>query len=348
MNTFSLHDDQALETFFREQRLDPQRLKRFRFLRDAQRRPVEQVLAELPAAAGDALREQFRIPWLQLEQRHDSQLDGSSKLVFRTPDDARLETVVIRAAGGRTSLCVSSQVGCAARCRFCATARMGLVRNLEAHEVLAQVAQANDLLRDEGRQVRNVVFMGMGEPFHNEPALYEALERLVDVRRFGFSPRKLLVSTVGIPDSMVRFARTFPLIGLALSLHSTLPEQREALIPLARRYPLEELRQAIQEVNACQRRPLMIEYLLVADYNDQLDDAARLAEFLQGLHVYINLIPYNPIDAGPVGWTATPRDQRDRFAGVLREQGFATAIRYSHGADIGAACGQLVQAQPVR
>jgi 23S rRNA (adenine2503-C2)-methyltransferase len=151
-----------------------------------------------------------------------------------------------------------------------------------------------------------------------------------------------MISTVGIPDAMVRCARRFPQVNLALSLHSVRPEVREQLIPLAAKYSLEELRAAVVKVNQIQKNSMMIEYLMLAGVNDSADDARDLAAWLSGLDVHVNLITYNPIDSAPQ-WRATEQPQRDAFAAILLAAGFTTTIRYSLGADIAAACGQLVQ-----
>jgi 23S rRNA (adenine2503-C2)-methyltransferase len=154
-----------------------------------------------------------------------------------------------------------------------------------------------------------------------------------------------LISTVGIPVAMIRCARRFPDVNLALSLHSVRPGVREKLIPLAAKYPLEQLRAAVQQLNSIQPRcAVMVEYLMLAGVNDSVADARELANWLNGLRVHVNLIPYNPIDWARE-WHATERPERDAFAAILRAAGFTTTIRYSLGADIAAACGQLVQSE---
>src|SRR5262249_54073406 len=147
---------------------------------------------------------------LELASRHDSARDGASKLVFRTRQGPLIESVILRMTTGRTALCVSTQVGCAANCDFCATGKMGIARNLSAAEIVDQLVQANELLAAENRSVRNLVLMGMGEPFHNEDQVYAALDLLADPACFHLNLKRVLVSTVGIPEAMVRCARRFP------------------------------------------------------------------------------------------------------------------------------------------
>ena len=339
-----LHDIQGVEQLRRELRLDPIHLKRLRRAFYKQSRDKQDALGTLPDDVRGRLSEELRFHHLDLASRHDSQIDGASKLVFGTRDELRIETVILRVLTGRTALCVSSQVGCAADCSFCATGKLGLRRGLSAGEILDQLVQANALLREEGRRVRNITFMGMGEPFHNEVALHETLAALSHVECFDHSLRHVSVSTVGIPDAMVRCADSFPRVRLALSLHSARQETREQIIPLARRFPLSALREAVVAVTGIQGQSVMVEYLLLAGTNDGAEDLAALIAWAKGLDVHINLIPYNPIaGADESGLRRTPRPQREAFANALKAEGFPVTLRYSLGADVTAACGQLVR-----
>ena len=332
----SIYDTRALEQLRRELRLDPQCVKRLRTALLKRFADDRTALAEFPAA------ERVEIHALAVESRHDSQTDGATKLLLRTDQGLLIEAVILRIATGRTTLCVSSQIGCAAACEFCATGKMGIAQNLSADEILDQVLHAGQLLAAEGRRLRNIVFMGMGEPFHNEEHLYRALESLTAPELFHHTPAKILVSTVGIPEAMVRCARRFPEVNLALSLHSVRREVRERLVPLARQYSLDQLRATLVQLNSLQKKPVMIEYLLLTGVNDAAADARELVAWLAGLDVHVNLIPYNPIDGAPQ-LSGTPRAERDAFAGLLKQAGLKTTIRYSLGADVSAACGQLVR-----
>lgn len=287
-------------------------------------------------------RDRLTLHTLTLHQRHDSALDGATKLLFRTEAGMLIESVILRVATGRTALCISSQVGCAAACDFCATGKMGVAKNLSALEILDQLVIAGQLLNAEKRKVRNIVFMGMGEPFHNEDQLYRALEELAASDMFHHPPTKILVSTVGVADAMVRCAERFPLVHQALSLHSVRQEVRETLVPLARKYTLDGLQEAVREVNARTGTSVMLEYLLLADRNDSLDDARLLIDWARGLNVHVNLIPYNPIEESP-HLTGSDRPVREAFAETVKAAGIPTTLRYSLGQDIAAACGQLVQ-----
>ncbi len=330
-----LFDTEALEGLRASTRTDPGQVRMLRnaLLKDFE--PDAAGLARAPALSP------LDLHTLVLEQRHDSKLDGATKLLFRTSSGLLTESVILRIASGRITLCVSSQVGCAAACRFCATGTMGIARSLSEAEILDQVFQAGQLLAAEGRRLRNVVFMGMGEPFHNEDALVEAIERLTDPAWFNLSPKKILVSTVGITGGMLRFARRFPSVGLALSLHSVREQPRQSIMPIAKRYPLPELRETVLQVNALQDRPVMLEYLMLGGINDTDADAAALIEWTQGLDVHLNLIPFNPVDGAQLRGSSAQRCSE--FSDALKAAGRTTTLRHSLGRDIEAACGQLVK-----
>jgi 23S rRNA (adenine2503-C2)-methyltransferase len=364
MALVNIYNSAAIDRLRAELKFEPRRLRALRTALFKKYLGVEAALAELPAEARGEFIRRVEFHPLAVDQACDSQLDGATKLVLRTASGFLIESVVLRTGTGRVSLCVSSQVGCAAACGFCATGQMGIARNLSAAEILDQVVLAGERMAAATRhpadpasgktvcrvpaaagcprRVRNIVFMGMGEPFHNEEAVYEAVAALVAPEMFHHTPGRVLISTVGIPDAMVRCARRFPDVNLALSLHSVRQQIREELIPLAAKYPLDELRAAVAAVNQIQRRSAMIEYLMLAGVNDSADDARELVGWLAGLDVHVNLIPYNPIEAAP-HLRSTDRPGRDAFAAILKGAGITTTIRYSLGADVAAACGQLVQ-----
>ena len=338
----TIYDSPAVDRLRAALKFEPRRLRALRTALCKKFLGVDAALAELPADVRDEFASRVEFHPLAVAEASDSQLDGATKLVLRTESGYLIESVLMRTGTGRVSLCVSSQIGCAAACGFCATGQMGVAKNLSAAEILDQVVLAGERMHLEGRRVRNIVFMGMGEPFHNEAAVYEAVAALLSPELFHHAPGRILISTVGIPDAMVRAARRFPEVNLALSLHSVRQEVREQLIPLAAKYSLDELRAAVAKINQIQNNTVMIEYLMLEGVNDSPDDAHALAAWLTGLDAHVNLIPYNPIASAPHLRT-TARPQRDAFATILRAAGFTTTIRYSLGADIAAACGQLVQ-----
>jgi len=287
----------------------------------------------LPSEDCPTFASQF-VPSLELLDRHDSKIDGATKLIFQTEECHRIETVILRIGSGRTTLCISSQIGCAADCQFCATGAEGFIRNLTAAEMLDQVLLAKRLLREEKRVLRNVVVMGMGEPLHNEENLFQCLETLRDPCFFNLSEKHLMVSTVGIPDSMVRFAERFPKIRLALSLHSARQEVREKLMPIAKVQTLDKLRAVLPALGAS-----MVEYLMLQDVNDGAEDLSALIDFLQDTKAHINLIQFNAYPG--TRFKPVTSEMRKAFGDALKEAGFKVTLRYSLGEDIAAACGQL-------
>ncbi len=340
---FSLYDISATEAFCKSRGIDPHCLRRFRNALLKKGLPKETALTQIPEDVRDRFESSIQLQTLEQVERQDSQRDGATKLGLRCMSDgACIEAVILRIISGRTSLCISSQVGCGAGCTFCASGASGFTRNLTATEMLDQVLIARQLLREEGRDLRNVVVMGMGEPLHNETALHQCMNTLRDSLFFNISENHLMVSTVGIADAMERFALSFPNIKLALSLHSARQDVRETLMPIAKRYSLDTLRASIMK--ACSDKKLMIEYLLLKGINDGPDDLKALIDYLDGIDAHINLIQFNPFSGAiftPVG-DAT----RAAFAEALRKTGLTVTLRYSLGDDIAAACGQLAALSP--
>ncbi len=335
----TIYDTEAIEDIRRRNAVQPHRMKLFRNALFKDAADWTAALAVLPAAARADFEGAVRFESLSLLERHDSAVDGASKLIFRTGDGHLIESVVLRPRSGRTSICISSQVGCACYCSFCATGKMGFTRNLTRAEILDQVTQAGRLVREEGRSIRNVVFMGMGEPLLNTEQVFAAVDFLRAGAFFNLSDARITVSTVGIPEAMRRFAARFPEVQLALSLHSARQDVRERLMPQARTYPLEVLREAM--VAASRNGRVMIEYLMLAGVNDREEDLTALENYLRGIPVHINIIPFNEYPGSQLAGTRPP--QRRAFAERLKAAGFQTTLRYSLGSDIEAACGQLVK-----
>lgn len=330
----SLFDDEGAERHRKRLKLDPAILREYRnhfckHFRDS-------------AAANPLLANRIRPHTLAVHQRCDSKIDGATKLLFKNCDGLLLESVILRFETGRTSLCVSSQVGCAAACSFCATGKMGVARNLISAEILDQVLQSGQIVREQGRKIRNVVFMGMGEPLHNEAALLAAIDALCSAEYFNMPPSRILVSSVGVVDGMLRLAERFPRVHQALSLHSVRQEVRAKLIPLAKKFTLDELSDTIHRLNQLQDCPVLLEYLLLDRVNDSANDARQLVKWVQGMNVHVNLIPYNAID----GADALRRSHRQQpFSDQVKASGLKVTTRHSLGHDIAAACGQLVQSE---
>lgn len=319
--------------------MQPHRMKLFRNALFKNSGDWSDALAALPENVRMDFERSIEFESLELVERHDSEIDGASKLIFKTRDGQLIESVVLRPKTGRTSICISSQVGCACYCSFCATGKMGFTRDLTVAEILDQVAIANRMVKPEGRVIRNVVFMGMGEPLLNLGHVFAALEFLKEPKFFDLAGARLTVSTVGIPPAMDRFMAEFPDARLALSLHSARQDVRERMMPMARKYPLEQLRETL--VAASEHGKVMIEYLMLAGVNDCEEDLLALENYLNGLRVHINIIPFNEYAGSNL--RGTPPLESKRFAERLKEAGFNVTLRYSMGSDIAAACGQLVQ-----
>ncbi len=343
-NRCSIYDIQNVDRLRQDLRFDPGDLHKLRIALFKHFKMPEQALLKLPESVRGSFSAQVDFHPLQLDKRFDSSVDGATKLIFCTQSDYAIESVILRANTGRVALCVSSQIGCAAACDFCATGRMGMAHNLSAAEILDQLTQANRILHEEEQSVRNIVFMGMGEPFHNEQVLHEVIEFLQSSSGFHHPPSRILVSTVGIPESMLKLAERFPSVNIALSLHSSIQSTRESIIPLAKRYPLEQLRKTIEKLNEMQpeRTSVMLEYLMLAGINDSMEDAKSLIDWTKGLRVHLNLIPYNLVQKAP-HLIGSSRSQIEKFGAQLKTAGRPTTIRYSMGHDIDAACGQLVR-----
>jgi 23S rRNA (adenine2503-C2)-methyltransferase len=304
------------------------------------------AMSNLGKALRCRLAETFTIGRLT-PSRVEQAADGTRKLLFTLPSEpparaAAIESVLIpqtdRPGGARDrlTLCISTQAGCGMGCTFCATARMGLVRNLRPAEIVAQVEAAQRLAAPE--TVTNLVLMGMGEPLANYDAVRLALEILTAEWGYAISPRRITVSTVGLAPLIPRFIAETR-VHLAVSLHAPTDAQRERLVPVNRRYPLAALIAACREVPLARRRRITFEYVMLAGENDSDLDARRLVRLLHGLRAKVNLIPFNPFPG--CAYAPAPRARIVRFQELLLSQGVHATIRESRGQDIQAACGQL-------
>lgn len=336
----------GVDEFRRVHKFEPARVRRMRYSLFQLHVPPELALQHFQEPFTSLALEAFELCSLEILERHDSALDRSSKFVLGTSSGEKIETVLMRSAK-RITACVSTQVGCQAGCSFCATARMGLRRNLSMAEIVDQVLIVARAARQEGQRLRNIVFMGMGEPLHNEDNLHAAIELLTGLDGCGFPMRRISVSTVGQPAAMLRLVDRFPGIQVALSLHSARPDLRARLVPWTRQVDWNELRSVVREIATRpltyhHQGPIMIQHIMIAGVNDQAEDADALIEYLQGLPCIVNLIPFNSIE--PIqAWQPSSREHRDWFAKRLRAAGIYTTVRYSMGSDVAAACGQLIQ-----
>jgi len=288
-------------------------------------------MTELPKEFRSALDEVFVIPRLDIASRQKS-VDGTEKFLFRLHDGQHIETVAIP-EGDRLTFCVSSQAGCALRCAFCATGLMGFARNLEAYEIAGQVREL--ALLDPPLLASNIVFMGMGEPLLNWPAVDRVLTILNDAEGLGIGARHITVSTVGVLPGIVALAARPEQFRLAISIHAPSDALRHTLMPINTKYPLADV---IAAAGAFDRR-VTFEYVMLGGVNDGPQEAKDLAALARQCRAFVNLIPLHPGGAG--NFTPTPGEDIRRFAGWLRRDGVEVAIRKSRGMDIAAACGQL-------
>jgi 23S rRNA (adenine2503-C2)-methyltransferase len=293
--------------------------------------PAWSDATELPLALRAELSAAFPLPRLVAEVEQLS-ADGTRKYLWRLADGEAIESVVIP-SGGRRTLCISSQAGCALRCAFCATGLMGFRRNLSASEIAGQVREI--VLRDPAQLPTNVVFMGMGEPLLNWPSVDVALTILNSAEGFGIGARHITVSTVGILPGLEAFARRPEQFRLAISLHATTSAKRLGIMPIEKKYDLE----AVMRAAAVFRKRVTFEYVMIGGVNDTDADADRLAKLARRLGALVNILPLHP--GGAPGLVPTPPERIRAFAGRLRNQGIEATVRRSRGLDIDAACGQL-------
>ena len=283
------------------------------------------------------LAEAHEIAVPEIERETPSQ-DGSRKLVFRLADDRRVSAVLMP-DDGRTTLCLSTQVGCGFGCAFCLTGTMGLDRNLTVAEIVGQLITANGLLGGDER-VTHIVFMGMGEPLANYANLVAALRILTDAKLgLGYSPRRITVSTVGLVSGIDRLGREDLKVNLAISLHAASDEVRGRLMPVNRSWNLDALLAAVRRYPLAPRQRIFFEYVMLEDVNDSAEEAQRLARLLRGIRAKVNLIPFN--DWHDSGFRRPPLARILAFQAILLAAGITTTVRWSKGEDIGAACGQL-------
>jgi 23S rRNA (adenine2503-C2)-methyltransferase len=241
----------------------------------------------------------------------------------------------------RRTACISSQAGCGMGCTFCATGQMGLQRNLSAGEIVAQALFVARELATQNEALTNVVLMGMGEPLANYDATMTALRRLTDPGGFNLGQRRISLSTVGLPPAIRRFSQEGLQVNLAVSLHAATNKLRDTLVPINRRYPLNQLMAACRDYVAHTNRRISFEWALIKDVNDSLEQARALAKRVRGMLCHVNLIPLNPSDGYP--GAPSPPGRVDAFCAELERHGLPATVRVRRGIDIQAGCGQLRQ-----
>lgn len=318
-------------------------------------------MTNLPRGLRARLEELTVIRTITPIAKTDSLETPARKTLFQLQDGQGIEAVLMRYRPGdpdyrsetagepldeaneggreRHTACISTQVGCAMGCVFCATGQMGLVRQMTAGEVIEQVIYLEGELRQEGRRITNLVFMGMGEPLANWPATWQAIQTLNHAGGFNMGARRMTVSTVGLVPGIRRLARAGLQVGLAVSIHAPDDALRSQLVPINAQYPLAQVMDACHEYVARTRRRVTFEYVMIDDVNDRPEHAVKLAGLLRDCLCHVNLIPLNPTAGSAM--RPSSYDRCVAFQSILRQRGIPTTLRVRRGIDIQAGCGQL-------
>lgn len=292
----------------------------------------------IPKSLRMALDEQFSLQAVEPVQILISRDKTTEKALFRLADGNLIESVLMRFER-RNTLCVSTQAGCPMGCIFCATGQLGFTRNLSAGEIIAQIIYFQHALRKNDEALRNVVYMGMGEPFLNYANVSQSLSFLSDPEKLGLGARHITVSTVGIIQRIADFAHDHPQVNLAISLHAPNDALRSSLLPANRIYPLTPLIKACDDYIEATNRKLTFEYALIEDVNDSPEQAHEFARLVKGMLCIVNLITLNPSKAYPT--RGSGHDRVQAFRDILVEHGVRVTVRLRRGLDIDAGCGQL-------
>lgn len=284
------------------------------------------------------LQKQLKLPTLELVKVQPSDDLETYKFLWKLNEGNFVESVLI-CSGDRRTVCVSSQVGCPAKCAFCASGKQGFIRNLRPSEIVEQVLHINQWLQAKNERVSHIVYMGMGEPLKNYDPVVRSIRILSDPKLLNISQRRITVSTVGIVEGIKRLSTEELKVSLVLSLHAPNQRIRQKIIPYARKYPLEEIMSAMDEYSAKTKRDPTYEYILISEVNDHPDHAHELSHLLHGKQCSVNLIPYNPVPG--IHLQRPDKKAIKEFRSVLFGSKIVNTCRYTKGDDIAAACGQL-------
>jgi len=303
-------------------------------------------MRNLPKAFRQTLAEQATLGTLQQVAEIHSSDGQTKKWLLELPDHEKIEAVLMRYKSRQTA-CISVQVGCAYACAFCATGRMGLIRNLTAGEIVSQVVHLEQVLqakkkKDDTHVLTNVVFMGMGEPLANYHQMLKAVRILNDKEGLNLGARRMTLSTVGLVPAIRQLAKESVQVNLAVSLHSPIDEIRSELVPINKQYPVALLMEAVRDYITQTRRRLTFEYSMINEVNDTPEQAHALGRLIKGMLVHVNMIPLNPVPGSP--WPASDPKRIEAFAQILTSYGISATVRMRRGIDVAAGCGQLYAA----
>jgi len=299
----------------------------------------------LPNSLKDDLNANFLIDPIVSNESIVSRDKETIKYLFEVQHGSRIETVLMKYFD-RNTVCISTQVGCPMGCVFCATGQMGFTRNLSAGEILGQILFVMRALEANGEKLTNIVYMGMGEPFLNYPAVMRSIETLTNAELLNFGARRITISTVGIIPKLKEFTELDSQVNLAVSLHAPENELRSRLVPANRMHPLKALIAACREYTDKTRRRITFEYALIQDVNDSDTEAKQLISLVKGMLCHVNLIALNPSKDYPM--PGSTRERVDAFAKILTDYGIPCSVRLRRGIEINAGCGQLAQSQQTK
>jgi len=298
----------------------------------------------IPKDLRELLKENCFYQSLQVEHQATSKNDQTSKFLFKTTDNLLIEAVLMRHLSGRNTLCISCQAGCPMACTFCATGKLGLQKNLPLHEIVEQVMYAAKLVNDEWSRLRNIVFMGMGEPMLNYDVMKQAIHMFTDQKKFDLSNRRVTVSTCWIVPGIKKFTQDFPQTSLAISLHAPNDEIRRTIMPVDHTYDVQTLMDSLDEYTQKTNKRIFYEYIMINGVNDHLKLADELWKLLEGRLAHVNFIPYNAWEGTASDWyTTTPRFIIEKFQKILSKYWVISTIRATMWDDIDAACWQLAR-----
>lgn len=337
----SIHDDEALKDFFKANKIEPYRIQQLQNAIYKNFLDNFDDITTLPKDIRDKLKESFFFYSLKVEKVVTSENWQTTKILWKTQDGNFIESVVMRHLTWRNTLCVSSQAGCPMACSFCATGKLGLLRNLEFYEIIEQIMYAGKLLYDTQTTLRNVVYMWMGEPFLNYDNVKKSIQIACNQKKLDLANRRVTVSTCWIIPWIKKFWEDFPQTSLAISLHAPNDEIRKTIMPVDHTYPIKTLVESLDEYIRQTNKKVFYEYIMINGVNDHIKLADELWMLLKWKLAHVNFIPYNPWEWTGGTYNPTPRFIIEKFQKILEKYSITSTIRATMWDDIDAACWQL-------
>ncbi|KAA0259157.1 23S rRNA (adenine(2503)-C(2))-methyltransferase RlmN [Deferribacter autotrophicus] len=296
------------------------------------------LMTDISKTFREKLNQSYSFTKLKIEHIATSKLDGSKKILFRLEDNNFIESVLMF-DDDRITACISTQIGCRMGCKFCNTAKVGFIRNLTVGEIIRQIIELNNILTETGNKLTNIVFMGMGEPLDNLDNLEKSLEIILAEDGLNFSHRKVTISTAGLLDKLEKLTNKDFKVNIAISLNAPDNKKRNSIMPVNKKFDINDIVNTIKKLPIPKRKRITLEYVMIKNFNDSTKDALKLVKLFKGLPVKVNLIIYNKTKESDLD--SPDLNSALNFQKTLINNGIATFIRKSFGADIEAACGQL-------